>query len=653
MSRKLSGRVKFFAQSAAAALALAFSEGALAQDAAPPEANGAPRNIVPLDQMPIQDMPADVPAPSPVIPERVQAPVGTLQRGAAVQTSDLGTLEGPVAGTLDNTNGGLGATAWQASDRETIVTMLQASPAATPSAAQRLLMRKVLLTAAVPPPGRAMVSFNQLRLTKLLDGGYVGDAADLARLIQAPMNLDILRSQTDAMLYAGRDMDACSDTTAHRLDSADSFWVELRAYCYAVAGDTGALDLTRAVIASQGLADPAFVTLLDGMISTKPMAPTIVRYPDSIHIVMMARLNLPMTAEIATGLGLPASLLTAASAASPRPLRVAAAEKTLRAGMLPVPLLTEVLDTASFTAQELDGAPALARTEPLVDALARIRAALKASANNEMRAELVHTAFEIGEREGLLAQIADLYADEASQIIPAPDWTNWSDLMVRGLLLAGRAEAAQRWFDILDRNAPGMADTVDQLELAMAMAAPNARRNGESRQLLEALALEVHPPPEPMVVETPAAVPDPNMPDPTGVATLAPPPAPPPPRPKPPQALLARATLDLGLFDALGELNSPEAQGAVQPLVSEPSPGRRPPPVLMQRIDKGALSDARGEVALAVASVLGAQGARDLAPDVVVRLVRALQTAGIHDGAHALALEALLLRPRAGASVAP
>jgi hypothetical protein len=117
--------------------------------------------------------------------------------------------------------------------------------------------------------------------------------------------------------------------------------------------------------------------------------------------------------------------------------------------------------------------------------------------------------------------------------------------------------------------------------------------------------------------------------------------------------LLARATLDLGLFDALGELKSPEAQSAVEPLLAEPSPGRRPPPVLMQRIDKAALSDARGEAALSVATVLGNEGARDLAPDVVVRLVRALQTAGIRDAAHGLAMEALLLRPRGGATASP
>src|SRR5204862_7922587 len=107
------------------------------------------------------------------------------------------------------------------------------------------------------------------------------------------------------------------------------------------------------------------------------------------------------------------------------------------------------------------------------------------------------------------------------------------------------------------------------------------------------------------------------------------------------QAVLRRAPLSLGLFDALGERMSADAQAAVEPLIAEPSPGRRPPPVLMQRIDKAALADSRGEVALSVVAALGPQGARDLAPDVVVRLVRALQTAGIHDAAHMLAADAL------------
>ncbi len=73
--------------------------------------------------------------------------------------------------------------------------------------------------------------------------------------------------------------------------------------------------------------------------------------------------------------------------------------------------------------------------------------------------------------------------------------------------------------------------------------------------------------------------------------------------------------------------------------------GRRPAAVLMQRIDKAALSDSRGEAALSVATALGDRGPGDLAPDIVVRLIRALQTASMRDAAHLLAAEAFLLRP--------
>jgi hypothetical protein len=617
---------------------------ALLPDVAAPPANApapsdtfSPVQRLESDNKPAEDMPLAPPVP----------PV----RGGAVQVGDLGTIEGPVAGTLDNSNGGLGATAWQASERGPIVAMLQSVPAATPSATQRLLMRKLLLTTAPAPPGRAPGSFNQLRLTKLLDGGFVDDAADLALRVRVPMNFDILRVQANALLYAGRNNDACSDLTAHRLDTAETFWVRLRAFCYAVSGDSGPLELTRAVIMEQGLADPGFLTLLEGMASGMAKAPDTLRFPDPIHVAMLAQLKLPMTSDIATNMGLPASLIAAASTASPRAVRTAAAEKALRAGMLPAPLLGEILDLTTFTPQELNGAPALARSEPLMIALARLRAALKTATTDEARAELVTTAFQIGEREGLLAQMAALFAEDAAAIQPAPNWAQWSDLMIRGLLLANRGEAAQRWFDILDRNTPGMRDTVDQLELALAMVAPNPRRTTGARRLLTDLALVVHPaPPPPEIVASPPP-PDAMPADAMAPDQIAPqPPPPPPPPPKPPQALLTRATLDLGLFHALGELMSPDAEAAVPPLVSEPSPGRRPPADLMQRIDKAALSDARGEVALSVVAVLSAQGARDLAPDVVVRLVRALQTAGIHDAAHALAAEALLLRPRAGAA---
>jgi hypothetical protein len=145
----------------------------------------------------------------------------------------------------------------------------------------------------------------------------------------------------------------------------------------------------------------------------------------------------------------------------------------------------------------------------------------------------------------------------------------------------------------------------------------------------------------------PPVLSDPLSPD--QLVANPPTPAPPvaPPAPPPTQMEIARATLVLGLYEALGRPLPVEAQRSVEPLISQASPGRRPPQALMQRIERASESGARGEVALAVVAALATQGPRDLAPDVVVRLVRALRTAGTPDAATDLALEALLLRPAA------
>jgi hypothetical protein len=387
------------------------------------------------------------------------------------------------------------------------------------------------------------------------------------------------------------------------------------------------------------------VTLLDGWINGKPATPDTIRFPDSIHVAMLARQKLPMTREIAVDIGLTGSLIAAASPVTPPQIRIAAAEKALRAGVLPSHVLEQVLDLSVFAPQELAGAPALARVEPLMQALARLRAAVKATHAAQSSAELVHTALEIGEREGILRQVAEVFAAPAAEIMPNPDWTRWSDLMARGLLLAGRAEAAQRWLDILDPNAPDSAEEVQQLDLAFALAAPNPRRNGDAKLVLVNLSRIVAPPPE--VIHVPAGTdampeamaPVPETPGPIKTAVKLSP------------ALVARSVLDLGIFDAVAaDLMPSDSKSTVEPLMKEIPAGRRPAPVLMQRIDKAALSDSRGEVALSVATALGNGGPGDLAPDVVVRLVRALQTASMRDAAHLLAQEALLLRPAAGAA---
>jgi hypothetical protein len=280
-----------------------------------------------------------------------------------------------------------------------------------------------------------------------------------------------------------------------------------------------------------------------------------------------------------------------------------------------------------------------------MQALARLGAALRMTGDPEQRAQLIHTALEIGETAGLLRQVALLFGDDAAAIVPARGWANWSELYMRALLLVGRTDAAARWFNILSMNPAAVTDVANQLQLILAFTAPTQADSLTTLALLRSLALSANPPPPAPPEPPPPAVIDPLAPPDQALPPPEPPPPPLPPPPPPSEALIARATLVLGLYDAMTRALPMEAQEAVQPLVSQMSAGRRPPPALMERIDRASLAGARGEVALGVIAALGTQGARDLAPDVVVRLVRALQTAGIRDGARELAFEAFLLRP--------
>jgi hypothetical protein len=431
--------------------------------------------------------------------------------------------------------------------------------------------------------------FNAVRLRALLNAGFINAAAGVAAEVRAPKDAETSRAQADALLFAGDDTGACGDATGHRLESDEVFWIQLRAYCYALAKDP-ALDLTRAVL---GSADRVFNALLDGIVTGKPRAGVALANPTSLHVRMMQRLKLPMPREVVE-LGTPGAFIAAQSVATAKPIRIAAAEEALRAGALPPEALARVLDFITFKPVDLAAAATVARSEMLMPGLARLRAALKRETDPTKRAELVHTAFRMGEEHRLLHQIAPVFADAAVSLVPQPAWSNWAPTMARALLAIGRNDAAQAWIRI--------AGPASDLTIVAALAVQDQAHVTAAQPALASLA-------EQTVVS----------PDTTGT----------------------KAVLYFGLFDALAMPLPPDAQTRVAPLLVREWPGRRPSAAELKRMDDAALGNRRGEVVLRVIAILG-QGPGDLAPDVTVRLVRALQTAGVNDAAHALAAEAAL-----------
>jgi len=537
-------------------------------------------------------------------------PLGEAERlpslPAPVAVGDLGSVEGPVAGTLTDANGGLGYDMWSGVDREDAVRVLERLSPTLLSPSYRALYLRTLLTEASLPAGGSERPFNALRIQKLLDAGMITDAGALAAAVRSE-DPDTQRMQADAMLFAGRDIELCGDATTERLQSADPFWVNLRAYCYHFDGDALALDLTRSVMELQGLADPAFVHLLDALEAEEPTPPDTIAQPNAVHMRMLVRLGLPFPGNVVAGLGTPAAVIAANSAETDPEIRRGSAERAFSVGALLPDVMTDILRFEEFPPAELATAATMARGEPMMMALARIRAALDTDLPRDVQAELVQLGFQIGRTEGQLPQIANLFADDAAGILPARDWTPWAPLMIKGLILADRREAAERWYGILDPFNPAQTPQAREAAIIMALAAPNEMRVADAQEPLGFLAYQSL---DPMV----------------------------------PQATLAHTALVIGLFDAVGRPMPVEAQREVDRLVGTEFPGRRPAPALMRRIDEASLDGRTGDLALALLEALGPRGASDMAPDVVVRLVRALQTAGLNDVGSLLASEAILTR---------
>ena len=136
-------------------------------------------------------------------------------------------------------------------------------PIATTVVPVRALARRIVLTRAATPTGTADQAFMTVRLRRLLDAGMLDEAADLAAMARSRMIPSLRASRPrPCCLRASRPMSAM--TRRRRGSRArEPFWIELRAYCYAIGGDGDAFALTRSVMDAQNINDDAFDTLLD------------------------------------------------------------------------------------------------------------------------------------------------------------------------------------------------------------------------------------------------------------------------------------------------------------------------------------------------------------------------------------------------------
>ena len=558
------------------------------------------------------DVPAQPAAPAPDA-QQISAPADTASGAPrmlqsndvvtalpppaeSVEVGTLGMAEGPPAGTLDPLTGGLDGNIWSGSERARVLDLLKRAPLAYADPAFRNAVKKIVLTRAAAPAGPAPRAFVTLRIEKLLDAGLIEDAGALAAQASVPNDADFARVQARALLIAGRSGDACGDKTAARLNSADVFWMQLRAYCAAVGGDQPAAELTLAVLKAKGDNDAAFDTLLTDVLNRYGQSPGPIAHPTAMHVFLFLQAGLPVPGSVARTMGTAENLLVMRDARNPAPERFEAAERIIATGAASVNELKVLANAQELPLSRLVNAATEAPGLPFLAGQMLLRRAAVVEQRAEGRALLASQALTLGHDLGLLPLTSALQADVVASLRPSPATPKpLARSFARALLLAGQPDTAALW----TKN-----DAV--MQTIAAMASNDPARLAAVQKNLDAFAASL--------------MKDPPDPDPDG----------------PYKALV------VGLADVLGLPMPKDARAQAAAIESHAWPGKRPASGVMRSIEEVSLRpDRRGEALLLILDTMRETGLENLAPDATIEFVRLLVGMNEPQMARALALDAL------------
>ncbi len=532
-----------------------------------------------------------------------EAPVDTSGAAAAtdattfpappgVVVNTLGDIDGPAAGLLDDTNGGLGTQMWSGAARADLEDELARIPVVTTDPVVRALARRILLTTSETPVGPAKRPLIAIRLERLLDAGFIADAGALAAKADLPNNNEFARAQAEALLYAQRDGDICSDRTRTRLSNPDPFWLQLRAYCYAAGGDAAAADLTRAVMTAQGINDPILDATLAG--DAKAVLAADVTRPTAVDVYLLRKAGGHVSAEFAAPLGTPANLLAARDAHNPPADRLAAAERISSTGALNADDLRAIADAQ---VQTVTGDTAYLAQQ----------VALRGRTAKDNPDEKLALAAQANAMGAPFPVFAALQSDSIASV-PAMPGSNYALLAAKILMSEGKSDAAEAWIGAL------VSPETAQANLALDLISPIPERDARAKAAVDWIL--AHATPE---TGSPAA-----------------------------------AALMLGIWNAFGFTLPPDTIGLQAALSTQAFAGAETEGDLLRRIDSAARSaDRRGEAALLVIDAIGTDSIARFTPRSAEHLVATLVRIGLDKEARALAAEALLFGPPAQPASVP
>jgi hypothetical protein len=467
------------------AIALSAVAPALAQGS-PPQAVSEPPSSAPPAAPPLQLTPPQstgAPAKSPAAgaplsrpptkpPKLPQAPLslaqpvqttpisipeaGVRQAGKEnASTARLAAMDADRTGVLSGKEGGFGVDMWKGTERSLVDTLLPRLPVRTNSPAMRGLIRRLLLSAADAPKGKATPGTLIEMRVKLL--ASMGDLAALNRLLDAvpdrAKSETLARIETNSRFLANDNARACA-LAAARIGKSDApFWQKAFIFCQALAGERDKAALGISLLREAGNKDEIFFSLIGSLAGGTRAPIKSLTQPSPLHLAVARAANVQLPADVIAS-NRPAILRTIAiSPNAPVEVRLEAAERAEAAGALPVDALRQLYTSVSFSNKDLANPLSKAEAEsgPLSRALL-YRTALVQTVPTA-QAEAVAQAFKLGRQGGRYDSTIRVFMPILKRIPTSAEMAWFAPEAVRAFLAVGEHDAARPWFQLLRASA--------------------------------------------------------------------------------------------------------------------------------------------------------------------------------------------------------
>ncbi|MBM3567129.1 MAG: hypothetical protein FJX46_00065 [Alphaproteobacteria bacterium] len=431
-----------------ACLLLALAEGAAAQGRGPVQL------FKPDSDPPASSQPTQEGARDPSLPPASAPPPAVTASPGGIDVSTLSAMD-PAGVGMSDAEGGLGADLWQGSSHEAVVRFLDQLPVETATGTARALTRRLLLTAATPPAAKpGLPSIYGLRISRLVAGGMLIEAAELLRRARPAAGDHVAgTAEIDLLLLLEDDAGACQRIQAlvRETDGADI--VKALAYCQAQSGNKAAAQTSLGILREQKVADDGTLRLLAILVGEASGRIDSLPKPSPLQLAILRQLRQPIPNDFVAnaGPGVLAAVLRLPVLQRAPDQRLRAAERAEALGVLSAEGLAQVYAAIEFKPEQLEAA--LSEVSPAaganVGALFHRAGELKANPRDRLRA--LRLAIAHGRHLGQLPTMARVNRSLTRDIAPGGEHVIAAPDIVRSLLASGDLEGARNWFEFLTR----------------------------------------------------------------------------------------------------------------------------------------------------------------------------------------------------------